>query len=443
MRPFSQLNPIARCVALFFTCLLAAGCERGQQAPPPSVPEVTAVTVAPQRVVLTTELPGRTSAFRVAEIRPQVSGLIQKRLFEEGADVEAGHLLYQIDAASFKAARDIAAANLLAARKAADRARAALAVSAAGVTRQQATLELATTNRQRFEELVKDRAVSASERDQAETEAQVAHATLKAAEALVESDRVAVAAAEAAIQQARAALESAEINLAYTEISAPISGRIGRSSVTEGAIVTAYQAQALATVQQMDPMYVDVPQSTNDLLRLKRRLDDGRLNGGDGNHRRVKLFLEDGTPYPLEGTLQFRDVSVDPSTASVILRIVFPNPDGILLPGMFVRASVQEAVNEKAILIPQQSVSRDPKGNPVVLVVDAQHKAQQRMLTLDRAIGDQWLVSNGLEPGDQVIVEGIQKVRPGATVKVAGAGSGDASAGAGSGNDALSAAKKN
>jgi membrane fusion protein (multidrug efflux system) len=442
MRPLSNLNPISFAVALIFACIFMAGCESGQQARPPSIAEVTTVTVAPQRVVLTTELPGRTSAFRIAEIRPQVSGLIQKRLFDEGADVEAGQPLYQIDAASFKAARDIAAANLLAAKKAADRARAGLAVSAAGVTRQRATLELAKTNRRRFEELVRDRAVSASERDQAETEAHVAQATLKAAEAQVKSDRVAVAAAEAAIQQARAALETALINLAYTEITAPISGRIGRSAVTEGAIVTAYQAQALATVQQMDPMFVDVPQSTNDLLRLKRRLDDGGLNGGDSNRRKVKLFLEDGTPYPLEGTLQFRDVSVDPSTASVNLRIVFDNPDDILLPGMFVRASVQEAVNEKAILIPQQSVARDPKGNPVVLVVDAQDKAQQRLLKLERAIGDQWLVATGLAPGDRVIVEGIQKVRPGAAVKVTPAG-GNAVVGAGPGNDAPSAAKKN
>ena len=395
----------------------AWGCERRHEPPPPPVPEVATVTVQPQQVVLTTELPGRTSAYLVAEIRPQVSGLIQKRLFTEGSDVKAGQVLYQIDPAPFQAALDNAAANLAAMQKNADRARAALEASIAGVTRQRATLELARTNRERFEEAFKDRAVSASQRDQAVTEAEVAEATLQAAEAQVESDRKAIAAAEAAIQQAEAALETARINLGYTKITAPISGRIGRSSVTEGALVTAYQPMALATIQQLDPIYVDVPQSTTELLRLKRRLEDGRLNQDGTNQNKVSLILEDGTAYPLEGTLQFRDVTVDPTTGSVILRIVFPNPNGVLLPGMFVRAVVKEGVNEQAILIPQQAVSRDPKGNPIALIVDAEGKVQQRMLTLDRAIGDQWLVSSGLAPGDRVIVEGMQKVRPGAAVK--------------------------
>ena len=212
-------------------------------------------------------------------------------------------------------------------------------------------------------------------------------------------------------------METARINLNYTHIVSPISGRIGTSTVTDGAIVTAYQPTALATIQQLDPIYVDVPQSTTELLRLQRRLEEGRLNRDGTNVNQVQLILEDGTKYPLEGTLQFRDVSVDPTTASVILRMVFPNPNGVLLPGMFVRAVVKEGVNDQAILIPQQAVSRDPKGNPVALIVNAAGKVEQRMLGLDRAIGDQWLVSSGLAPGDRVIAEGMQKVRPGAAVK--------------------------
>jgi membrane fusion protein (multidrug efflux system) len=234
----------------------------------------------------------------------------------------------------------------------------------------------------------------------------------------VESGRVAVAAAEAAIQQAQAARETARINLGYTQITAPISGRIGRSNVTEGAIVTAYQALALATVQQLDPMYVDVPQSTNELLRLKRRIEDGHLNQNEKSQQKVNLILEDGSEYSLEGDLQFRDVTVEPSTGSVILRVVFPNPDGVLLPGMFVRAVVREGIHRQAILIPQQAVSRDTKGQPLALIVDKEDKVQQRILRLDRAIGDKWLVTSGLEAGDRVIVEGLQKVRPGALVKV-------------------------
>ena len=398
--------------------LFLSGCDRQTQSQPrSSVPEVATVTVSTQSVVLTTELPGRTSSYLVAEIRPQVNGLIQKRLFTEGSDVKAGQVLYQIDPAPFHAALDNAAANLAAMQKTADRARAALGVSIAGVTRQRATLELARTNRERFEEVFKDRAVSASQRDQAVTEAEVAEASLQAAEAQVESDRKAIAAAEAAIQQAEASLETARINLGYTKITAPISGRIGRSNVTEGAIVTAYQPMALATIQQLDPIYVDVRQSTTELLRLKRNLNHGRLNQNGKNQNKVRLVLEDGTAYPLEGTLQFRDVTVDPTTGSVILRVVFPNPEDVLLPGMFVRAVVKEGIHEQAILIPQQAVSRDPKGNPFALIVDAEEKVGQRILTLDRAIGDKWLVSAGLAAGDRVVVEGTQRVRPGASVK--------------------------
>ena len=402
-------------VMLFFPP--GCGKEKNAEAPPP-VPEVAAVTVQTQRVVLTNELPGRTSPYRIAEIRPQVSGIIQKRLFDEGAEVKASDVLYQIDRAHFQAAYDNAAANLAVVRKAPDRARAAMQVSIAGVTRQRATLELARTNVQRYEELFKDRAVSASQRDQAATDVEVAEATLRAAEAQVENDREALAAAEAAIPQAEAALETARIDLGYTRVTAPISGRIGKSNVTDGALVAAYQALALASIQQIDPIYVDVPRSTTELLRLKQRSEKGRhITDGEGQ-KKVKLLLEDGTPYLSEGILQFRDVTVDPTTGSVTLRMVFPNPKSILLPGMYVRAVVQEGIVEKAILVPQQGVTRDPKGNPISLIVDDAGKVQQRMLTLDRAVGDKWLVSSGLTPGDRLIVEGLQKVRPGAVVKV-------------------------
>jgi membrane fusion protein (multidrug efflux system) len=355
---------------------LPGGCERRAQAPPPSpVPEVAVVTVQAEPVVLTTELPGRTSAFLVAEIRPQVNGLIQKRLFTEGSDVKAGQSLYEIDPAPFQAALDTAEAAL---------------------RRSEATLPSIRSRVERYKDLLADRAVSQQDYDDA-------------ASALNQ--------AEADIQYWKASAQTARINLGYTHVTAPISGRIGRSSVTDGALVTAYQPVPLATIQQLDPIYVDVPQSTAELLRLQRRLEDGQLNRDGANQKKVKLLLEDGTEYPQEGTLQFRDVTVDPTTGSFILRIVFPNPKAILLPGMFVRAVVEEGVHEQAILVPQQAVSRDLKGNPLTLVVDAEQKVQQRKLALDRAIGDKWLVSSGLAAGDRVLVEGMQRVRPGAAVK--------------------------
>ena len=356
--------------------LLLLGCDRPKaQAPPPSIPEVATVTVQPQQIVLTTELPGRTSAYRIAEIRPQVNGLIQKRLFTEGSDVKAGQVLYQIDPASFQAAYD--------------NAKAALGRAEANVPPIRLRVE-------RYKELLPDKAVSQQEYDDAA-------AALKQAEAEIEIWK--------------AAAETARINLGYTRVTAPISGRIGKSSVTDGALVTAYQPVALATIQQLDPIYVDVPQSTSELLRLRRSLEGGRLNHDRTNQQKVRIILQDGTPYQQEGTLQFQDVTVDPTTGSVILRAVFPNPEGVLLPGMFVRGVAKEGVNEQAILIPQQAVSRDPKGNPLALIVDAESKVQQRMLTVDRAIDDKWLVTSGLAPGDRVIVEGLQKVRPGVPVK--------------------------
>ena len=414
---FSKLSH-QKVILLGLVSLLCWSCGRpAQSQQAAALPEVATVTVAAQSVALTTELPGRTASYLVAEIRPQVSGLIKKRLFAEGADVKAGQVLYQIDTAPFEAAMDNATATVAASQENFDRAKASLAAVIAAVTQQQATLNLAQTNRQRFEEAFAANAVSAGQRDQAVTEAEVAAAALEAAQARVESERKAVAAAEAAIAQSRAARKSAAINLGYTTITAPISGRIGKSSVTEGAIVTAYQPVPLATIQQLDPIYVDVPQSTSELLRWQRNLGAGRLVTDPQNARKVDLLLEDGTPFGSQGTLQFRDVTVDPTTGSVILRMVFPNPDGILLPGMFVRTVVQEGVAENAILVPQQGVTRDPKGNPIAWIVDEKDMVAQRMLALDRAIGDQWLVSSGLAPGDRLIVEGRQRVRPGMPVK--------------------------
>ena len=399
--------------------LLATSCDRRQQSPPPpTVPEVATVTIQPQKIMLTIELPGRTSTYRIAESRPQVSGLIKKRLFTEGSLVKAGQALYQIDSAQFQAALDNALATYVATQRAADRARAALDASIADVDRLQVVLELARTNRQRYEESFEEKIVSAIQLDQAVAEVKVAESSLRAANAQIESNHGAIAAAEAAIQQAEAAIKIAQINLGYCRVTAPISGRIGKSNVTEGAIVTAYQPVPLATIQLLNPIYVNVPQATTELLRLESRLKDGRLNHDGTNQKKVKLILEDGTVYPLEGVLQFRDVTVDPTTGSVTLRVIFPNPKSVLLPGMFVRTVIKEGVNRAAILIPQQAVSRDRKGNPTALIVNAEGKVSQRMLTLDRATGDKWLVSAGLVPGDRVIVEGMHRVRPGAAVKV-------------------------
>jgi membrane fusion protein (multidrug efflux system) len=363
--------------------LLPGGCDRRQQqsSAPPAIPEVVAVTAQPQKVVLTTELPGRTSPYLVAEIRPQVNGLVQKRLFTEGSDVQAGQVLYQIDPAPFQAALDSA--------------RAALA-------RSEASLPSIRSRVERYKDLLDDKAVSQQDYDDAVS---------------------ALNQAEADIQYWRATAETARINLDYTRVTAPISGRIGRSSITDGALVTAYQPVALATIQQLDPIYVDVRQSTATLLRLKQRLEDGRLNQDQANQNKVELIL-DGTKYSSEGTLQFRDVTVDPTTGSVIGRAVFPNPQGVVVPGMCVRAVVKEGGNDQAILIPQQAVSRDPKGRPVTMLVDGEGKVQQRTLVLDRAIGSDWLVLSGLAAGDRVITEGVQKVRPGAAVKVASSDTG-------------------
>ncbi len=356
--------------------LLLSGCKAKQQMAMP-MPEVAVIKVHTQPIVLTTELPGRTSAYRIAEIRPQVSGIIQKRLFTEGSDVNEGQVLYQIEPAPFQAAVNNAKASL---------------------ARAEASLPSIKSRVERYKELLVAKAVSQQEFDDATSS----------------QNQI-----EAEIQYYKAALDTANINLSYTKITAPISGRIGRSSITDGAMVTGYQAVALATIQQLNPIYVDVPQSTTEMLRLNRHLKTGMLDQNEASKNAVKLFLEDGTPYPLAGTLQFRDITVDPTTASVILRVVFPNPESELLPGMFMRAVVEEGVQEKAILISQQAILRDVKGNPMAYVVNEDKEVEVRMLSIDRAIGNQWLVTSGLEVGDRLVVEGIQKVRPGATVKVA------------------------
>jgi membrane fusion protein (multidrug efflux system) len=359
-------------VALAIFVVACAKTPAGQASGGPI--EVGVVTVQPQRVVLTTVLPGRTAAYLVAEVRPQVSGLIERRAFVEGADVTAGNLLYAIDAAPYQAALD--------------QATAALAVAEANVPALRSRAE-------RMKELVAIHAVGQQDYDDAVS---------------------ALARAEAGVLAARAVVESARINLAYTPVKSPISGRVGRSSVTVGALVTAYQPVPLAVVQQLDPIYVDVTQATSDILRLRRRAESGLLTRGGRLESPVRLLLEDGTPYPNEGTLQFRDVSVDQASGSVILRMVFPNPQRTLLPGMYVRAVVEEGTNEQAILAPQQGVTRDPKGNPQALVVNAAGLVELRALDVERAIGTDWLVTKGLAPGDRLIVDGLDKVKPGVSV---------------------------
>lgn len=342
-------------------------------APPP--PEVTVVTLQPQQVVLTTELAGRTSAYRVAEVRPQVGGLLKERMFREGSEVKAGQPLYRIDPSTFEA--EVAQAQ-------------------AAVIKAEANIATTRVRAERYAELVKIDAVSR----QAYDDAEVAHKQ-----------------ALADVAAAKAALQSARIGLGYTTVTAPIAGRIGRSSVTPGALVTANQATALATIQQLDPIYVDVTQSSVDLLRLKRDLASGALKSAGPDQARVKLQLEDGTAYAQEGRLQFSEVSVDPTSGSVTLRAIFPNPRQQLLPGMYVRALLEAGVRENALLVPQPAVSRDPKGNATALVVAADGTVQPRALKAERTVGSDWLVTDGLAAGDRVIVEGVQKVRPGAAAR--------------------------
>jgi membrane fusion protein (multidrug efflux system) len=343
---------------------LLSGCNKKQEAAPaPPPPQVGVVTLQTQAYTLTTELPGRTTAYRIAEVRPQVNGIILKRLFTEGGDVKAGEQLYQIDPALYEATANSAKATLQSAKSLADR----------------------------YKQLVNEQAVSRQEYDTA----------------------------QASALEAQAALQTAQINLRYTKVLAPISGRVGRSAVTEGALVNNAQTNAMAVIQQLDPIYVDVVQSSTDMLKLRHELESGQLQKAGENAAKVKLTLEDNSPYPLEGKLEFSEVSVDQTTGSVTLRAKFPNPAHTLLPGMFVHAQLQSGVNKAAILVPQQGVTRDLKGTPTSLIVNKDNKVELRTLVASRTVGNDWLVESGLTPGDRVITEGLQYVKPGAEVKVA------------------------
>ena len=372
-------NCLMAALGVLLAGLVLTGCGKFRKAGGPAqrpAPEVAVTVIQPERLTLNAELPGRVSAYLVAEVRPQVSGIIQKRLFDEGGDVKAGDLLYQIDPAFYEAAYASAKASL---------------------ARAEANVPPIRLKAERYRELVGIKAVSQQNYDDIA-------AALKQA--------------EAELGIAKAAMETARINLAYTGITAPISGRIGKSAVTIGALATAHQAVPFATIQQLDPVYVDVTQSSANLLRLKRNMASGDLKREGEQLTKARLILEDGTPYPLEGALKFSDVTVDPSTSSFIFRTIFPNPDHMLLPGMYVRAVIEEGVNEQALLIPQQGISRDPKGQAIAMRVDGANKVEQVAVKVDRAIGNKWLVTDGLNPGDRVIIEGIQKVKPGAFVKV-------------------------
>ncbi|HEY8355699.1 MAG TPA: efflux RND transporter periplasmic adaptor subunit [Methylophilaceae bacterium] len=367
----SQLRTLAVASALI---LSACGGKGENTAPPPAPPAVTVITATAESVPAVIELPGRTAPYQVSEVRPQVSGIIQKRVFEEGSYVKAGQLLYQIDPSIYQAAYDSAKANL---------------------ARAQATVGSERLKAERYAELVKIEAVSKQANDEAA-------AALKQAEAEVAA--------------AKAALDKARIDLDYTRVVAPISGRIGRSAVTPGALVTANQAEPLATVHQLDPIYVDVIQSSAELLHLQRQLEQGKLQRASDNSVAVQLVLEDGSIYEKEGKLAFSEVAVDPSTGSVTLRAVFPNEKGLLLPGMYVRARMTQGVNNDAILVPHAAVSFDPRGNPFVLVVNAENTVEARTVKTAQSIQDKWVITEGLNPGERVIVAGLQIARPGSVV---------------------------
>ncbi|MCD6679814.1 MAG: efflux RND transporter periplasmic adaptor subunit [Burkholderiaceae bacterium] len=362
------------------SALLVAGCGQDNadsaQAPGPGqMPpaQVTVVTMKPESVVLTRELPGRTNPFLVAEVRPQVTGIVRERLFTQGSHVKRGQALYQLEDATY---------------------RAAVQSAQAAVARAKATLESARLNAHRTAELAKVNAISRQDNENAIAALRQSEADLKAAEA---------------------ALENARITLGHARINAPIGGRIGKSAVTAGALVTANQATPLATVQQFDPIYVDVTQSATELLQLRREVRAGTLNAAEDLP--VTILLEDGTRYSHPGKLTFADLSVDPSTGSFLLRIQVPNPDEWLLPGMYVRAIVSVGERQNAILAPQQAIVRDAKGNASAMVVTADNKVEARAVQASRTIGDRWLIDSGLAPGDRVVVEGLQKIRPGAVVQ--------------------------
>ena len=368
-KPFRAAVP-----PLLIAAMSLAGCDRKPAAGPAAPPaaEVGVVTLKAQPVTLTTELPGRTTAFLTADVRPQVNGLILKRIFVEGAEVKAGDPLYQIDPATYQATYDSALATL---------------------AYDQAALVTARAKSARYKPLAAAQAVSRQDYDDAVAAAGEAVAT---------------------IGTAQAAIEQAKINLTYTKVNAPISGRIGRSAVTPGTLVTASQTTVLATVTQLDPIYVDVIQPATTLLRLRQELAAGKIQQTGPNQARVTLVLENGTKYPIPGTLQFSEVTVDQATGTVVVRAIFPNPDHLLLPGLFVRAELQEGTDDQGLLVPQVGVSHNTHGDPTVLVVDKDNKAALKVIQTSRAIGDNWVVAGGLTPGDKVIVDGLQKVRPGA-----------------------------
>lgn len=375
MSPVHPIVSNAKLVAAVAFAALLSGCGDPPGGAPPmptGTPEVAVITLQPQHLALTTELPGRVAAAVSAEVRPQVSGVVQKRLFTEGGNVKPGELLYQIDPATYQAA---------------------VASAEASLARAEATFASTRLKAARQRELAQIQAVSRQDSEDAEAALQQAKAD--------------VAAAQAALQTQR-------INLAYTRVTAPVGGRIGRSSVTPGALVTANQANIMATIQQLDPIYVDVTQSSSALLALRRSLGAGTVKSGTAQ---VQLLLEDGTPYDEAGTLEFAETSVDANTGSVTLRVRVPNPRGDLLPGMYARAVVEQGVVEDALLVPQRAVSRDAAGQAQVSLVDGDGKLVRRSVTADRAVGDQWLVTAGLKPGDRVAVEGQQKVAPGVSVR--------------------------
>ncbi|WP_147195845.1 efflux RND transporter periplasmic adaptor subunit [Pantoea sp. MBD-2R] len=368
------LTPLAA-VLMLSGSLVLTGCDNkdAQQGGEQKAPEVGVVTLKSAPLKITTDLPGRTSSYRVAEVRPQVSGIILKRNFVEGSDIKAGQSLYQIDPATYQAAYDSAKGDLAQA---------------------QANAQIAALTVKRYKPLLGTKYISQQDYDNAiSTQSQTA----------------------AAVQVAKASVETARINLAYTKVTSPISGRIGKSSVTEGALVQNAQTTALATVQQLDPIYVDVTQSSEDFTRLREELNSGKLQQADGKAQ-VKLLMQNGSEYAQSGTLEFSDVTVDETTGSITLRAVFPNPDHALLPGMFVRARLEEGTNPAALLVPQQAVTRTPTGQATAMVVGADNKVESRNLTTDQAIGDKWLVTAGLKEGDKVITTGIQRAKAGAQV---------------------------
>ncbi|MCC7462470.1 MAG: efflux RND transporter periplasmic adaptor subunit [Gammaproteobacteria bacterium] len=373
MNPRTRLfrGPLAACVPMV---LLLAACDAGQPSAQPPVTEVGVVTLVPRSVSITAELPGRTSAYRIAQVRPQVTGIVQQRLFTEGGEVQAGQQLLQIDPSTYRAGLDAAQAAL---------------------QRAQAQLVTATLLEQRYRPLLAAGVVS----QQAFDDAVAARSE-----------------AEAEVAAARAQVKAADIALTYTRVLAPISGRIGRALVTEGALVTKEQDEPVATVQQLDPIYVDIAQSSVELLRLRQQVSSGLLQKDAHNQAEVSLTLEDGSEYSERGKLQFAEVSVDPGTGAVVLRAIFPNPRRELLPGMFVRARLTQGVRRDALLVPQRGVTRNRRGEATVMVVGADNTVAERVVTAERVVDDSWLIADGLAPQERVVVDGLQKIRPGAQV---------------------------